>query len=84
MDLSPESGTHECPTCGVDAARAFVVSATVAFYHPTWTCPRCVFETRTFQQAANHAAKHEPDVLAYVQSWIESNPGGWDIRRRER
>lgn len=69
-DLGDQNTIRFCPTCGVDAARAMVVSAVIAWYQPTYTCPQCLQTHYTLQLAANHLARHEPDLVRYVRRWI--------------
>lgn len=82
MDTRPESGTHECPYCGVDAARAYVVAGVVAFYKPWFSCPRCERMVHSLQDAADHMATHEPDVVEFVRAWIAQHGAGFEVRRR--
>jgi len=71
MDMGPKQSTRECPTCGVDAARAMVVAAVVAFYHPDYECPRCSVTLLSLQSAADHMATHESNVVQFVHEWNE-------------
>lgn len=70
MELGPGAPIRECPTCGVDAARAMVVAAVVAFYHPDYECPRCSVTLLSMQRAADHMATHESNVVEFVRDWV--------------
>jgi len=83
MDLGPAQPVRECPTCGVDAARAMIVSACVAYYAPDWHCPRCPFYCKGLQRAADHLAEHEPDILEYVREWASENGASYRLVREE-
>lgn len=62
------TGEDICPTCGVDVARAAMVTAVAMFYRMTYQCPRCLFEAVSMQGAIDHMAEqHEPDLFAYFQ-----------------
>jgi hypothetical protein len=83
MDLGPSQPVRECPTCGVDAARAMVVAACVAWYRPWFECPRCHVSYSTLQAAADHLAEHEPDLVGYVRDWIMANGADYELVRIE-
>lgn len=83
MELGPTEPIRECPTCGVDAARAMVVSAMVAFYQPLWECKECNWADSNNQAAANHMATHEPDLTRFVDFWIQSHAPTWRLGRRD-
>jgi predicted membrane-bound mannosyltransferase len=83
MDLGPKTDVYPCPTCGVDAARAMVVSVVVAFYRPRFTCRVCGMGWSTLQLAANHMAEHEPDLGAFVDNWINTHEPRYEVRRKD-
>lgn len=82
MDLGPQTDVYPCPTCGVDAARAMVVAAVVAFYKPAYVCPKCRLSLFDMQSAANHLASHEPDLGRFVDNWIVEHHPGYDVWRK--
>jgi hypothetical protein len=83
MDLGPNTALYPCPTCGVDAARAMVVSAVVAFYRPMFTCRVCGLVMATLQAAANHMSEHQPDLGEFVRDWIDNHEPQYEVRRKE-